>query len=719
MYQIIQYQKTGELFIEELPAPKLKDGGILVRNAYSLISAGTERTSVETAQSSMLGKAKKRPDLVKQVKENVQREGILATYKKVKSRLDNYKELGYSSSGVVIESSVKEFSPGDRVACAGGGYANHSEIIFIPKNLAVKIPDSVSFEEGAFTTVGAIALQGVRQADIKLGENVVVIGLGMIGLITVQLLKANGVGVIGIDISDDNFKLAKDFGCEECILSSDDLIRKVESITKGLGADAVIITASTKSNEPIETAISIARKKASVVIVGAVGMDVPRSPFYEKELDIKISCSYGPGRYDSSYEEKGIDYPYGYVRWTENRNMSAIVDLISQKKLDLKSLITHEFPIQEGLKAYDIITRKTKEKYLGVLIKYPVEQVDNKKLKRRIDINKSKLEKETEVVIGFIGAGNFAQSYLIPNVLKHRVELKGVATADPLNSKSVAKKSNFKFCTTEVSELLDDKNINTIFIATRHDTHSDYVIKALEKGKHVFVEKPLAINDDQLNEVKKVYENEGDSKRTNLVVGFNRRFSKPFRDIKDFFKGRKEPFVINYRVNAGFIPKDKWVQDKEQGGRIIGEGCHFIDVMNFLTGADPVSVFTEAIESDNQQVENYDNVSIVIKYSDGSVGNLLYLANGDSSLPKEYCEVFSGGDTAVMNNFIEVMFYKNNKKNKKSYDGSKGHKEEVSYFLERVKDDVPEELSFHSIYKTTLTTFKIMESLRIKSQIIF
>nr|MBC8486164.1 Gfo/Idh/MocA family oxidoreductase [Bacteroidota bacterium] len=357
--------------------------------------------------------------------------------------------------------------------------------------------------------------------------------------------------------------------------------------------------------------------------------------------------------------------------------------------------------------------------YLGALIKYPVEQTDEKKLKRRIDINKSKLKKESDVVIGFIGAGNFAQSYLLPNVLKHKTELKGVATADPLNSKSVAKKFNFKFCTTEVSDVLNDSNINTIFIATRHDTHSEYVINALEKGKHVFVEKPLALNEDQLNEVKKIYENKEDSKRTNLMVGFNRRFSRPFRDIKDFFKERNEPFVICYRVNAGFIPKDKWVQDKEQGGRIIGEGCHFIDVMNFLTGADPVSVFTEAIESDNQQVENYDNVSIVIKYSDGSVGNLLYLANGDSSLPKEYCEVFSGGDTAVMNNFIEVMFYKNNKKNKKSYDGSKGHKEEVSYFLERVKDDVPEELSFHSIYKTTLTTFKIMESLRIKSQIIF
>jgi polar amino acid transport system substrate-binding protein len=712
MYQIIQYQKTGELLIEHLPKPNLKEGGILVRNVNSLISAGTERTSVETAQATMLGKAKKRPDLVKQVKENVKKEGLLSTYKKVKNRLDNYKELGYSSAGVVIESSVKEFKPGDRVACAGGGYANHSEIIYVPKNLAVKIPDTVSFQESAFTTIGAIALQGVRQADIKLGENVVVIGLGLIGLITVQLLKVNGAGVIGIDIKNSNFKLAKDFGCDVCLLSDNVTTRKIDSYTKGIGADAVIVTASTKSDEPVKTAINIARRKAKVVIVGAVGMDIPRSPFYEKELDLKISCSYGPGRYDSEYEEKGFDYPYDYVRWTENRNMSAIVNLISQNKLDFNSFVTHEFSIHDGLKAYDLITGKTKEKHLGILIHYPSEEVGDTKRERKIELEKSKKKQESAITVGFIGAGNFAQSYLIPNVLKHEVELKGVATADPLNAKSVAKKFKFEYCTTEVSELLNDEDINTLFIVSHHDTHAGFVVNSLKKSKHVFVEKPLAISVSQLNDIKKIYEK--DSQKTNLMVGFNRRFSKSFVDIKDYFKGRKEPYVINYRVNAGYISKDKWIQDKKQGGRIIGEACHFIDVMSFLIESEPVSVYAESIDSENQKVENYDSVSIIIKYSDGSVGNLLYLANGDSSLTKEYCEIYCGGDTAIMDNFDSISFYRNGKKNRKTYDGTKGHKEEIGYFLERIKGSTSNKLSFKSMYLTTLTTIKIMESLRIK-----
>jgi len=710
MYQIIQYQKTGDLFIEELPKPILREGGILVQNVYSLISAGTERTSVETARASMLGKAKKRPDLVKQVKDSVKKEGLLATYKKVKSRLDNYKELGYSSSGIVIESSVKSFK-----SSAGGGYANHAEVIFVPKNLAVKIPDSVAFQEGAFTTVGAIALQGVRQADVKIGESVVVIGLGLIGLITVQLLKASGIGVIGIDISNDNFELARKFGCDVCLLSEKVSDNQINSYTNGIGADAVIITASARSNEPVETAISVARRKAKVVIVGSVGMDIPRSPFYEKELDIKISCSYGPGRYDNDYEKKGLDYPYDYVRWTENRNMSAIVSLASQKRLDLNSLITHEFTIQEGLKAYDIVTGKVKEKHLGILLHYPSKEIDVEQLGKKIEIKKPKIKQESKIGIGFIGAGNFAQSYLIPNLLTDEINLKAVATADPVNAKAAAKKFIFEYCTTDTSELLNDNNINTVFIATHHDSHAGYVVSALEKGKHVFVEKPLAITEKQLREIKKVIENT--DTKTNLMVGFNRRFSKPFVDIKRFFQERKEPFVINYRVNAGFIPKSSWIQDKDQGGRIIGEGCHFIDVMSFLIEAKPVSVFAESIESDNQQVENFDNVNIIVKYSDGSIGNLLYLANGDSSLSKEYCEVYCGGDTTIMDNFKSVSFFKNGKKNRKSYDGSKGHKEEVKYFLERIKGVVPIKLNFESIYLTTLVTLRIMESLRKNSPV--
>ena len=711
MLQIIQYQKTGEIFVEELPAPKLKTGGILVQNVYSLISAGTERTSVETAQASLIGKAKSRPELVKQVINNIKKEGIIVTYKKVMNRLDNYKELGYSSAGIVLESSDDEFKPGDRVACAGST-ANHAEIIFVPKNLAVKIPENVSFEEAAFTTLGAIALQGVRQADLRIGENVAVIGLGLIGLITVQLLKSNGCRVIGLDISSNNFQLAKEFGCDECSLLNEDALRLVETFTKGYGTDAVLITASTKSNEPIEYALEFARKKSKIVIVGVTGMNIPRSPFYEKELDIRISCSYGPGRYDPQYEEKGIDYPIGYVRWTERRNMEAIVNLLSERKLDFKSLITHKIPIQNGLTAYDLITGKIKEKYIGILIEYSKETKDLSKELRKIELTISPI-KDNEVKVGFIGAGNFAQSYLIPPLQKLKVPLVGLATSKPVNAKTIAKKFNFNFATTETRDIFDNDEINTIFIATRHDSHAKYVIEGIKSNKNIFVEKPLAINENELNDIEKAIEDYNYNKI--LFVGFNRRFSKPFKLIKEFFSGVKEPLMIHYRVNAGFIPKDHWIRDPSQGGRIIGEACHFIDTMIFLTGSLPKSLFAESIVSDNTKTNNHDTVSIIIKFENGSVGNLLYLANGDNSVPKEYCEVYGGGQTAIMNNFKEVILYKNNRRKKHRFDGKKGHYEEVSHFIDLISGKNKFKLTLNEIFIVTKITFEALKSLNKKA----
>ena len=708
MLQIIQYQKSGEIFIEELPAPKLKSGGVLVQNIYSLISAGTERTSVETAQASLIGKAQSRPDLVKQVLDNLKKEGLVATYEKVMNRLDNYKELGYSSAGIVLESSVEDFKPGDRVACAGSS-ANHAEIIFVPKNLTVKIPNNVSFEEASFTTLGAIALQGVRQADVRIGENVAVIGLGLIGLITVQLLKANGCRVIGLDINANNFDLAKKFGCDECTIINEDSVKIVETFTKGYGTDAVIITASTKSNKPIEYALEYARKKSKVVIVGVTGMNIPRTTFYEKELDLRISCSYGPGRYDPIYEEKGIDYPIGYVRWTEKRNMEAILNLLSERKLDFNSLITHKIPISDGLRAYDIITGKIKEKYIGILIEYSKELKYLESEKRKIEINYKPIE-NGNVFVGFIGAGNFAQSYLIPPLQKLGVPLIGLATSKPVTSKTTAKKFNFNFATTEIKDILNDQRINTIFIATRHDSHAELVIEAIKSDKNIFVEKPLAINEEQLTEIEKYITETNYNKH--LQVGFNRRFSKPIRSIKEFFIDVKEPLVIHYRVNAGFIPLSHWIQDPEQGGRIIGEGCHFIDTMVYLTGALPVSVFAESIISANSNVKDQDTVSVTIKFENGSVGSLLYLANGDSSVSKEYCEVYGGGRTAIMNNFKEVIFYKNNKAKKKKFDGKKGHFEELQHFINVCKGKETSQLTINEIIVVTKTTFKIMESLQ-------
>jgi polar amino acid transport system substrate-binding protein len=713
MLQVIQYQKNGKMSVSDLPAPQVRGGAVLVRNMASLISAGTERASVTTAQASMVGKARTRPDLVKQVMDSVKREGALATYKKVQNRLDNYKELGYSSAGIVEESTVDEFKPGDRVACAGAGYASHAELIVVPRNLVVPVPDSVTFDEAAFTTVGAIALQGVRQADVRIGETVAVIGLGLVGLLTVQLLKANGCRVIGLDITSAGFALARELGCDACLVSRSAEARTVESLTRGFGADAVIITAATLSNDPVELALLLARKKGKVVIVGRVGMNFPYLPFYEKELDVRQSCSYGPGRYDPLYEEKGNDYPFAYVRWTEQRNMSAILDLVSQGRLNVKSLITHRFPIRDALQAYDLITGKVKQKYLGILIQYPEAAVESARRPRRLELPASEpsVPANRTLTVGFIGAGNFAQSYLLPPMKAAGVTLKGVATSRPVNAKSVGEKFGFAYCATDVSEILRDKETNVVVVATRHDSHARYVIDALKSGKHVFVEKPLAISAKQLLEIRKTHASLGASPSQYLMVGFNRRFSRPFVDMQEFFRGRTEPLVMTYRVNAGTLAPTSWYLDDAQGSRVVGEGCHFIDCMTFLAGGPPVSVFAESIGSHNSQVKNRDNISITLRFADGSVGTLLYLANGDTSVGKEYCEAHAGGRSAIMDNFRQLFLHRDGSVTRKKYDGLKGHKEEVVHFLNVVSGKESPSLSFDSIHATTLATLKAMDSL--------
>jgi predicted dehydrogenase/threonine dehydrogenase-like Zn-dependent dehydrogenase len=709
--QVIQYRKTGEIRVEEVPAPQLADGGVLVENVFSLISAGTERTSIETAQSSIIGVAKSRPDLMRQVIQNVKNEGLVATYTKVQTRLDSYKELGYSSAGIVIDSSVSEFKPGDRVSCAG--FAHHAEVIAVPKNLVARIPEGVSFEEAAFTTIGSIALQGVRQAGVQIGEQVAVIGLGLIGLMTVQLLKANGCRVIGLDISESSFDLARKLGCDACALSTPGAVPSVETFTKGFGADAVVITAATKSNEPIELALQFARKRSRVVIVGDVGMKIPRAPFYEKELELRIACSYGPGRYDPEYEEKGHDYPVGYVRWTENRNMEAVLELMAQRKLDVMPLITHRFPIREALAAYELITGQRKEKYIGVLIEYPTAVKEGEKRARpsRLSVRSSSRVASGKLVIGFIGAGKFAQSYLLPTLKKLDVELKGVATLTPVNAKSVAKKFKFEYCTSSAEEILADPEINTLFVATRHDSHAQLAVEALKRGKHVFVEKPLAVDRTQLHELAEAYK-AFSSGQLVLLTGFNRRFSKPFRDMRQFFAEVGEPLFLTYRVNAGELPATHWVYDARQGGRVVGEACHFVDCMTFLTGARPVRVFAESVKSLRSQGAIQENVNVSIRYSNGSVGNLLYLTNGDTSAGKEYCEVHGGGRSALMNNFDEVELYRNGKRTRTKYDGTKGHAEEVAHFISVVLGKETLELSFEAAHDTTAATLKILESLQ-------
>lgn len=712
MLQIIQYQKTGEISVDELPAPKLRPGGVLVRNVFSLISAGTERTSVETAQASMIQKARLRPDLVRQVLDNVNREGLVATYKKVQDRLDSFKELGYSTAGVVVESAVDDIKAGDRVACGGVGYASHAEIISVPRNLIVKMPDEVGFDEAAFTTVAAIAMQGVRQADVRVGEQVVVIGLGLVGLLTVQLLKASGCRVLGMDVDTRNFDLAQTLGCDRCTISNDDALFEAQSFTRGYGADAVLVTAATTSNQPVELAIQCVRKRGKVVAVGTVGMNIPRSPFYEKEVTFLTSCSYGPGRYDAEYEEHGHDYPLGYVRWTENRNMEAVLDMMAQRKLNVRSLITHRIPVEESLRAYEIITGKAQEPYLGVLIRYSDPSVPLA-LSRRIDLRlASRPASGRKAVLGFIGAGNFTQSTLLPALMKLAPRMRGLATGKPVNAKNIAKKYHFEFCATDAGEIIHDKEVNLIFVTSRHDSHAHYVAQALRAGKNVFVEKPLALNREELDSILAAYaEAEQTGTSPLLMVGYNRRFSEPARAIQRMFAGRSEPLAMHYRINAGFLPSTHWTQSPDQGGRFIGEGGHFVDLMQFLCGALPISVHAVA-PSDGARLYNNDNLVVTITFADGSVGTIHYLANGSTAVEKEYLEIFGDQKTARMWNFKKLECAIGRKRSTSSFSGDKGHAAEMKALLEVFESGAGSSVSIESLTATSRVTFAAMESVR-------
>ncbi len=705
MKQVIQNFKTGELYVDEVPLPSLSEGMVLVENHFSLISAGTERGTVKVAQANLINKARQRPDLVAQVIQNIKKEGLSATISKVKSKLDSLKALGYSTAGTVISSmdANGQFKPGDRVACAGVDYASHAEIVAVPQNLVVKVPDEVSFEDAAYTTLGAIAMQGIRQAESAIGEKVCVIGLGLLGQISCQLLQANGCAVFGIDLSESFVSIANQHSADKAMLRNNPSLRAAcDNFTNGHGFDTVIITAATQSNDPIELAGDLCRKKGKVVVVGVVPMDIPRDPnYYRKEIDIKMSCSYGPGRYDVNYEENGQDYPYAYVRWTEQRNMETFLDLLGRKYINLKPLTTHVIDIADAEKAYDIILGKVKEHHIGILLKYSENET---KSRSSVTLASKPI---AQVNAAFIGAGSFAQSYLIPNVKASGASLDGVVTSRGITAKNVANKFGFNFCSSEVNDVLGRSEVNTIFIATPHNSHADLSAQGLKAGKNVFVEKPLAINLEQLERVIEAKKNNAQP----LMVGFNRRFAPVSIAIKKEFSNAGEPIVMNMRINAGSIPKENWLQQKDIGaGRIIGEMCHFIDLMLFFTSSEPVKVFAECISTSNDKITPADNIAIVVRFKDGSVGNLTYLANGDKGMPKELIEVFGGSKIGVINDFRDGMIYKNGKTIKLKSSG-KGHKEEVVAFIDALKAGADSPISFRSICLTTLTTFKIHDSL--------
>lgn len=724
MKQLLQNIKTGQASIEDVPIPTPREGQALVKVAASLVSAGTERMVVEFAEKSYLGKARSRPDLVKQVLDKAKREGVLPTVQAAFNRLDQPMALGYSSAGTIaaLGKNMQGFKVGQRVACAGGGYATHAEYNVVPKNLLTPLPKNVDFESAAFTTLGAIALHGFRLAEPQLGEKVAVIGLGLLGLLTAQIASAAGCNVLGIDIDPKRVKLASSFNVQA--VTRPQAESAAVAFTQSRGFDSIIICADTSSNDPVELAGVIARDRAKVVATGAVGLNFPRKIYYEKEISFINSRSYGPGRYDSNYEENGNDYPIGYVRWTEGRNFQAVVDLLASGKLNVEPLISHRFDIEEGVRAYEVITGKRKEAFLGVLLKYPdVEKLEGSKV---IRFNVQTFKPAT-CKLGVLGAGLFANSTLLP-ILKNNkdFELVGIASSGGLHAQHSGKKFGFQYATSSEDEIINDPKVNTVAILTRHDSHAELVVKALKAGKHVFVEKPLAVDAAGLNKViKQLTVDRGRQTMKNglssavrglLTVGFNRRFAPLIQNLKSHIAHRNEAIHAHYRVNAGFIQSNHWTQDPAiGGGRIIGEACHFIDVLTFLVGAPPVAVTAHALPNNGKYSD--DNVSMTFTFADGSIGIVDYLANGDKSMPKERLEVFCDGMVAVLDDYVSLTTVKDGRKKVESGAQDKGWKGEMAAFAEAIKSGGEAPIPYEQLIGVTKSTFAAVESIRSRNPV--
>ncbi len=708
MKQLLQNMKTGQTAVEEVPTPMPAPGQALVRVAASLVSAGTERMLVEFAEKSLVGKARSRPDLVKQVLEKMRREGMLVSLGAAFNRLDQPLPLGYSSAGTItaLGDEMGRFKVGQRVACAGGGYAVHAEYNVVPWNLLTPLPDSVDFESAAFTTLGSVAMHGFRLAQPQIGETVAVIGMGLLGLLTGQIAAAAGCRVLGIDVNPQRIALAASLGMGSVF--RDQAVDSAQFFTSDRGFDIVIICADTPSNDPVDLAAVIARDRAKVVATGAVGLTLSRKLYYEKELSFINSRSYGPGRYDASYEENGKDYPLGYVRWTEGRNFESVVDLLASSKLKISPMITHRIPIDQAATAYEIITGKRREPFLGVLLTYP-QDVSSAPLSRiTFPVPHEPGQRDT-VKLGVLGAGLFANATLLP-VLKNikKIELVGIASAAGLHAQHSANKFGFAYATSNDDEILNDPNINAVAILTRHGLHAGLVVRALQSGKHVFVEKPLAVTPEQLDVVNQTLTNYGQKLMT---VGFNRRFAPLARALQDFLAARSEPLYMHYRINAGYLPRNHWTHDPVQGGgRIIGEGCHFVDFLTSLAGAAPISVYACALADNGRYHE--DNVSMTFDFPDGSVGVVDYLANGDKSFTKERFEVFCGGRIAVLDDFRTLEMFHAGRRSllKKAQD--KGWKEEWIVFTNAIRTGAHPPIPYEQLFGVTKATFSALQSLR-------
>lgn len=688
MKQVTHTLKSGQIEVADVPVPSLSDRFVLVRTTASIISAGTEKTKIDMGRKSLLQKARARPDLVRQVMRKLRTEGLAKTFSTVNTRLAAPSPLGYSSAGVAVAVGglVDGIRPGDRVACGGAGYANHAEFAVVPKNLVVKVPTEVTNEEAAFATLGAIALQGVRLADPKLGETVLVLGLGLLGQITVQLLRANGCRVLGTDLDGSLVSMAERFGALGMPATGvEDACRE---LTAGHGVDAVLVCAGTTSNQPIELCGRITREKGRVVVVGAVRMDIPREDFFKKEISVVISRSYGPGRYDPDYEENGNDYPLGYVRFTEQRNMQTIIDLIAQRRLDVRSLITHRFALTDAVQAYSLIEGQKHEPYLGIVLGYGQAEDAPEANAPRLPLVSTAVDRQ-RIGISAVGAGNYATASLLPVLQASTdVELRGLVTASGRTAAGVAKQFGFRFCASAFDEMLGD-DTDALLIATRHDTHSTYVCRALRAGKHVYVEKPLALSMDALADVACAL---AAAQGRQIMVGFNRRWAPLTQEVQRHFAAVRSPRVVNIRVNAGFIPPEHWSHDAAAGGgRLIGEACHFVDLASALVGAAPTEVHCVGVAKPGVPALLNDNVCISLRFGDGSVANITYAADGSKAMPKEQIEVFGGGRCAVIDDFKEAILYEGDTGSRRVRPGAqdKGQKAMLLAWIAGLRSGVP------------------------------
>lgn len=707
MKQILQNISNGETIITEIPCPQAKTGCLLISTSKTLVSSGTERMLIDFGKSNFIQKAQQQPDKVKMVLEKVKTDGLIPTIEAVRSKLDQPLSLGYCNIGIVIDSGDTEFDVGTRVVSNG----NHAEVVRVPKNLCAKVPDNVSDESAAFTVLGAIALQGIRLVNPTLGECVVVTGLGLIGLMTVQLLRANGCRVLGIDFDSSKCDLARQFGAETVDLSKgEDPIKGANSFSRGRGVDAVIITASTKSNEPVSQAAKMCRKRGRIVLVGVVGLELSRADFFEKEISFQVSCSYGAGRYDSEYEQKGNDYPIGYVRWTEQRNFEAVLDMLSSGALNVEPLITHRFSINDALDAYKCLDDRSS---LGIILEYPNNNAESL-TKRLVILNGTDTHsiRSSSGVCTFVGAGNYASRVLIPAFKNAGAKLGSVVTSGGVSAVHHGHKHGFSKASTDFDEAMQDSSVDTVVIATQHNLHASQAIAAIKAEKHVFVEKPLALTESDIDLIEMTYAES--MTKPKVMVGYNRRFAPHVIKMKELLSSVKGPKTFIMTMNAGDIPADHWTQDPNiGGGRIIGEACHYIDLMRHLAGC-KITGFNAMCLGDAPGVAiREDKASITLSFEDGSIGSIHYFANGGKAFPKERIEVFANDAVLQLDNFRKLVGFGWKGFSKQTLmSQDKGQNNCVKAFIDSIRNGLESPISFDEIIEVARVSCRIAESLR-------